>query len=369
MATSFLVKKHACECPWRRVSVTETSQADTKVSHVLVTGGAGYIGSHACKALARAGFVPIAYDNLSAGHEWAVKWGPLERGDIGDATRVRAVVDRYRPIAVMHFAAHAYVGESVRQPLKYYQNNFAGAAELLRAVVEAAAVPFVFSSTCATYGIPDAVPISEQHRQRPINPYGWSKLFVEQMLRDLSVSHGLPWAALRYFNAAGADPDGEIGEDHDPETHLIPLVLKAALDGGEVQVFGDDYDTPDGTCIRDYVHVSDLADAHVLALRRLLHSGTCGAFNLANAKGYSVKEVVRSAQKVCGHQIRARSVARRPGDPAVLIGDSREARAVLSWQPTRSELELQIADAWRWIGRDRKQTRLEINTSLAVGDV
>src|SRR6266568_6476010 len=237
--------------------------------NILVTGGAGYIGSHACKALAAAGYVPIAYDNLSRGNRWAVKRGPLEQGDIADPARVRAVLEKYRPAALMHFAAYAYVGESVEQPLLYYKNNFAGTAALLQTVLGFRTIPVVFSSSCASYGVPERVPIPEDHPQRPINPYGYSKLFIERMLADLNVASGLPWIALRYFNAAGADPDGQIGEAHDPETHLTPLVLAAALTGVPVRIFGNDYETPDGTCIRDYIHVSDIADAHLRALEHL----------------------------------------------------------------------------------------------------
>jgi UDP-glucose-4-epimerase GalE len=317
--------------------------------NILVTGGAGYIGSHACKALALAGYTPITYDNLCRGNRWAVKWGPFEEGNLADAPRIRALIEKYRPAALMHFAADAYVGESVEQPLAYYENNLWGTVALLRTVLEFKCIPVVFSSTCASYGIPDCIPISEDHSQRPINPYGRSKLFIEQVLRDLNVAHGLPWIALRYFNAAGADPDGEIGEAHDPETHLIPLATAAARTGGLVRIFGSDYDTPDGTCVRDYVHVSDIADAHVLALKHLLGGGESCALNLANTRGYSVKEVIAAAEKVSGQSIRRDFVARRPGDPPILIGDARRAQALLGWKPSRSDLEGQIRDAWNWM--------------------
>ncbi len=234
---------------------------------ILVTGGAGYIGSHACKALAASGFEPVTYDNLSRGNRWAVKWGPLEIGDIADPARFQAVLDAHRPAAVIHFAAFAYVGESVENPNLYYQNNVCGSAALLRTVTQSKPIPVVFSSTCATYGVPDKVPITEDHPQRPINPYGFGKLVIERVLADLDTAHGLRSVSLRYFNAAGADPEGQIGEAHNPETHLIPLVLGAARDGTAITVFGHDYETPDGTCIRDYVHVADLADAHVGALK------------------------------------------------------------------------------------------------------
>jgi UDP-glucose-4-epimerase GalE len=252
---------------------------------------------------------------------------------------------------VIHFAAYAYVGESVEQPLLYYQNNFSGTAVLLRTLLDYQCIPIVFSSTCSTYGIPERIPITETHPQQPINPYGYSKLFVERMLADLNVASGLPWIALRYFNAAGADADGEIGEAHDPETHLIPLVLAAARTGAPVRIFGSDYDTPDGSCVRDYVHVSDIAEAHVQALDHLFKGGNSCALNLANACGYSVKEVIAAAELICGHTIPVESAARRSGDPPVLIGDASRAHALLNWRPTRSELQIQIGDAWRWMSR------------------
>jgi UDP-arabinose 4-epimerase len=316
---------------------------------ILVTGGAGFIGSHACKALAKQGHVPITYDNLSRGHRDAVKFGPLEIGDTADKARVREVLERHQPAAVMHFAAFAYVGESVERPLLYYRNNVAGTVALLEALIEFKALPFVFSSTCATYGVPEHVPITEDHPQRPINPYGFSKLVVERMLADLGTSHQLPWVALRYFNAAGSDPEGMIGEGHDPETHLIPLVLEAARGGAPIQIFGTDYPTPDGTCVRDYVHVMDIAAAHVCALDYLIAGGTSSAFNLANARGYSVKEVIAAVERVCGRTISVKIAARRNGDPAALVGSAERARAILGWSPARSELELQIEDAWKWI--------------------
>jgi UDP-glucose-4-epimerase GalE len=319
--------------------------------NILVTGGAGYVGSHACKALAARGHVPITYDNLSRGNHWAVKWGPFEKGDIADLRQIRMVLEKYQPSALMHFAAYAYVGESVEQPLLYYRNNFADTVTLLQAVVDFRRMPVVFSSSCATYGVPERVPITENHPQHPINAYGYSKLFVERVLADLTVACGLPWIALRYFNAAGADPDGEIGEAHDPETHLIPLVLAAARTGAPVRIFGKDYDTPDGTCVRDYVHVSDIADAHVRALDYLLEGGSSCALNLANARGYSIKEVIAVAEKVCRGTVPLEIVGRRPGDPPILIGDAALARVVLGWRPVHSDLETQIRHAWNWIER------------------
>ena len=316
---------------------------------ILVTGGAGYIGSHACKALAAKGFEPIAFDNLSRGNRWAVKWGPLEQGDIADAQRVREVIAKYRPAALMHFAAFAYVGESVASPLLYYRNNVAATIALLQTLTESGPLPVVFSSTCATYGIPHSLPIAESHPQDPVNPYGFGKLVVERLLRELDASGACRSVALRYFNAAGADPEGDIGEAHDPETHLIPLVLAAGRDGRAVQVFGGDYETADGTCVRDYVHVCDIADAHLRALDYLLEGGRSCALNLANARGYSVKEVVAAAEGVIGRPIRMEVGPRRAGDPPVLIGSSARARAVLGWTPVRSDLAVQLADAWRWM--------------------
>ncbi len=320
--------------------------------NVLVTGGAGYIGSHCCKVLAERGFQPIVYDNLSRGNRWAVKWGPLEVGDIADVTRLRGVLDRYQPTAVMHFAAFAYVGESIENPILYYQNNVGGSAMLLRAIIESRTIPVIFSSTCLTYGIPEIIPITEDHPQRPINPYGFSKLVVERMLADLDQAHGLKSISLRYFNAAGADPDAEIGEAHDPEPHLIPRALAAARDATTVTVYGKDYDTPDGTCIRDYIHVADIADAHVRALDYLLSGGSNQSLNLGNARGHSVIEVIETAQRVCGNSIRIEVAPRRRGDSPVLIGAADRARALLGWKPKRSALEIQIADAWKWMQKN-----------------
>jgi UDP-glucose-4-epimerase GalE len=297
--------------------------------------------------------VPITYDNLSRGNFWATKWGALETGDIADSHRLRVVLERYKPGAIMHFAAFAYVNESVERLLLYYDNNFAGTAFLLKTLIEYSRIPVVFPSSCATYGVPERVPINEDHPQHPINPYGSSKLFVERMLADVNVAYGVPWIALRYFNAAGADPDGQIGEAHDPETHLIPLILAATRTGTPVRVFGTDYDTADGSCVRDYIHVTDIADAHVRALEYLLAGGRSCALNLANARGYSVKQVIAAAETVCGCPIPLQFAARRPGDPPVLIGDASRARTLLGWNPTRSSLEMQIADAWRWMNRRR----------------
>ena len=317
--------------------------------NILVTGGAGYIGSHACKALAKRGFVPVTYDDLSRGHREAVKWGPLEIGDTADAVRIGEVLKRYRPAAVMHFAGFTYVGESNEKPLLYYRNNIVGSAGLLQALLDFTPLPFVFSSTAAIYGFPERIPIAEDHPLRPINPYGFSKFVIERMLVDLGVSHKLPWMALRYFNAAGCDPDGEIGEVHVPETHLIPLVLEAARGRTSVQVFGADYETSDGTCVRDYVHVVDIADAHVRAIDYLLRGGKSCAVNLANARGYSIREVIATAERVCGVPISSVVASRRPGDAPTLVGAADKARSVLDWRPTRSDLAIQIGDAWNWL--------------------
>jgi UDP-arabinose 4-epimerase len=314
---------------------------------ILVTGGAGYIGAHACKALDRAGYLPIAYDNLVYGHRSAVKWGPLEVGDISDRQRLEAVMDQYKPLAVMHFAAYAYVGESVEKPSKYYQNNVVGTLTLLETMRRCDIDKIIFSSTCATYGMPEQIPITEDHPQRPINPYGRSKLMIEWILDDYSRAYDLKYVALRYFNAAGADPDGEIGEDHDPETHLIPLVLAVA--GGRkthIDIFGTDYDTPDGTCIRDYIHVSDLADAHLLALEDLINNGASAAYNLGNGNGFSVREVIEVAVKITGRKIPFREANRRVGDPPILIGNSDRIAGSLDWQLLHSSLENIISTAW-----------------------
>jgi UDP-arabinose 4-epimerase len=320
--------------------------------NILVTGGAGYIGSHVCKALALAGYTPVSLDNLVYGHEWAAQWGPLERGDTGDRARIDEVLARYRPHAVMHFAAYAYVGESVDNPGKYYRNNLAGTLTLLEAMRDHGVDRLIFSSTCATYGVPQVIPIPEDHPQSPINPYGASKLMVERMLADFRTAHGIRSVCLRYFNAAGADPDAQIGEDHDPETHLIPLVLDAATGKRpHITVFGDDYPTADGTCIRDYIHVTDLADAHVLALKAMEQSDPAPAYNLGNGRGFSVKEVIETARRVAGRDIPMQIGPRRAGDPPALVGDATRAIRELGWQPRYAELSTIIETAWRWATR------------------
>jgi UDP-glucose-4-epimerase GalE len=316
---------------------------------VLVTGGAGYIGAHACKALAKAGYTPVTYDNFVYGHPAAVKWGPLEKGDIGDRKQLEMVMQKYNPSAVMHFAAYAYVGESVKRPAKYYRNNLAGTLSLLESMKNCSIDKIIFSSTCATYGMPDQIPIAENHPQNPINPYGRSKLMIEWILQDFAAAYGLRFVSLRYFNAAGADPDAEIGEDHDPETHLIPLVLDAVLGRrNRLEIYGTDYDTPDGTCIRDYIHVSDLANAHLLALEYLNDGRQSDVFNLGNGNGFSVREVIAAAMKITGSNIPCQEADRRPGDPAVLIGSSDKIRNILGWGPRYNSLDTIIATAWQW---------------------
>lgn len=317
--------------------------------NILVTGGAGYIGSHACKALAEAGHTPIAFDNLVYGHERLVQWGPLEKGDLSDRKSLDEVFRKYRPAAVMHFAAYAYVGESVTDPAKYYSNNVVGSLNLLDAMRAFEVDRLVFSSTCATYGEPKEIPITEDHPQDPINPYGATKLMIERAMRDYAQAYGLRAIALRYFNAAGADPDGVTGEDHDPETHLIPLVLEAAAGGRpHITVFGDDYDTPDGTCIRDYIHVSDLADAHLRALDYLSQNPGFHAFNLGNGRGFSVMEVIETAREVTGKPIAVEIGARRAGDPPRLVGDARAAAQQLGWTQRHADLANIIQTAWDW---------------------
>lgn len=316
---------------------------------VLVTGGAGYVGSHCCKALAFAGFQPIVYDNLSTGHDWAVKWGPLEEGDVLDRARLDAVIARYKPVAALHFAALSQVGESMADPARYWRVNVVGSLTLLEALLAGGVRNFVFSSTAAIFGVPDRVPIVEDQAHAPINPYGQSKLAVERIIADFSGAYGLRATALRYFNAAGADVDSEIGEAHEPESHLIPLVLDAAAGRrAEIAVYGEDYPTPDGTCLRDYIHVADLADAHVLSLKRLMGGGETRFFNLGNGNGFSVREVIAAAKAVTGRNFAVRMAPRRPGDPPSLVADSTQAKAALSWAPQRAALEVQIADAWRW---------------------
>lgn len=315
---------------------------------ILVTGGAGYIGSHVCKALAREGFTPVAYDNLSRGHDWAVQWGPLVRGDIHDTDTLSGAFREFNPVAVMHFAASIEVGESVQNPAFYYYNNVAGSLNLVRCMLAANCLKIVFSSTAATYGIPETRLISEQHPQAPINPYGMSKLMVERIISDCDAANGLKHVFLRYFNACGADSDNEIGESHHPESHLIPIIMQAA--GGQREklfIYGDDYDTPDGTCLRDYIHVEDLASAHVLALQALIDGAESDAFNLGTGTGYSVREILNAAENVTGRAISYDVVARREGDPPILVASAEKATQHLNWHPQKS-LEDVLRSAWNW---------------------
>jgi UDP-arabinose 4-epimerase len=316
---------------------------------VLVTGGAGYIGSHACKALAGAGYQPVTYDSLVTGYREAVKWGPLEIGDTLDRQRLGEVMEQYSPRAVMHFAGFIAVGESVADPAKYYENNITGSLNLLLAMQQHGIDRIVFSSSAAVYGEPETPLITEHHPKRPINPYGFSKYAVERMLEDFAAARQMRSVALRYFNAAGADPDGEIGEAHQPETHLIPIVLEAAAGQRDhVLIFGDGYATPDGTCVRDYIHVSDLADAHVRALGYLDRSPGAAAFNLGNGNGFSVRQIIDVARRVTSRQIPTRIAPARAGDSAVLVADISQAVEKLGWAPRYTSVEDQLGHAWNW---------------------
>ncbi|MBO9407202.1 UDP-glucose 4-epimerase GalE [Shimia sp. R9_1] len=319
------------------------------MEHVIVTGGAGYIGSHACKALAVAGFVPVTFDNLCTGWEDAVKFGPLEQGDLLDRARLDEVFAKYKPVAVMHFASLSQVGESMSEPGKYWRNNVNGSLNLIEACIAADVKQFVFSSTCATYGDHDNVTLDEEVQQAPINAYGASKRAIEDMLSDFGAAHGLESVIFRYFNVAGADPEAEVGEFHRPETHLIPLMLDA-IDGKRdaLTIFGTDYDTPDGTCIRDYVHVCDLVDAHVLGLKWLQDGKGSRIFNLGTGSGFSVREVIDQSRIVTNREVPYNEGPRRPGDCTKLVSGSTRAEKELGWAPKRSKMDQMIADAWRW---------------------
>jgi UDP-arabinose 4-epimerase len=325
---------------------------------VLIAGGAGYIGSHAAKLVAQAGLEPVVLDNLVYGHRWAAKWGAFVEGDLGDRAFVDRVLEEHRVTAVIHFAAYAYVGESVTHPRKYFHNNVVNTLTLLDAMVDHGVRDIVFSSTCATYGEPTNVPISEDHAQNPVNPYGESKLAVEKILGWYQKAYDIRFAALRYFNAAGADPEGEIGEDHDPETHLIPLAIEAALGRrSELQIFGTDYPTADGTAIRDYIHVSDLAEAHVLALAHLIKGSKDLKLNLGTGKGHSVREVLGAVERISGRKVPAREVGRRAGDPPALVADARRAEEVLGWRPKYTTIETIVEHALRWHEKGRPGSR------------
>ncbi|MBV6622283.1 MAG: UDP-glucose 4-epimerase GalE [Rivularia sp. (in: Bacteria)] len=321
-------------------------------STILVTGGAGYIGSHTVLALKKAGYEVLILDNLVYGHRDLVEkvlQVELIQGDTGDRELLDNLFKSRNIAAVMHFSAYAYVGESVSNPAKYYRNNVIGTITLLEAMLAAEVKKFVFSSTCATYGVPEQVPIPEDHPQNPINPYGATKLMVERILSDFNEAYDFKSVRFRYFNAAGADPSGNLGEDHNPETHLIPLVLQTALGKREsISIFGTDYPTEDGTCVRDYIHVSDLADAHVLGLEYLLKGGESAFFNLGNGNGFSVKEIIEAARNVTGEEIKAIECDRRPGDPPALIGSAEKARKILGWQPQYTSIKDIITHAWEW---------------------
>lgn len=326
------------------------------MTRILVTGGAGYIGSHTVKRLSHNGIETAVFDNLSRGHRDFVKWGPLIQGDLRNTELLRETLRWFKPDVVLHFAAFAYVGESMAYPGLYYDNNIGGTVSLLQAMCQAGVSRIVVSSSCATYGEPDHIPIAENALQRPVNPYGMSKLMMEQACRDFEVAHGLRSVALRYFNACGGDPDGEIGERHDPEPHLIPRLFMAQ--DGEIdalEILGDDYPTPDGTCIRDYIHVNDLADAHIKAAHYLLEGGPSNAFNLGTGHGVSVREVIEAAVKVTGKAVPHHVGPRREGDPAVLVADASKARQVLNWVAGNSDMTNVLKSAWTWHKNERRK--------------
>jgi len=321
------------------------------LKHILITGGAGYIGSHINKLLCEKGYSTVVLDNLVYGHKEAVKWGYFEKVDLNDIEGIKAVFGKYDISTVFHFAAYAYVGESVEAPAKYYRNNVINTINLLDVMLEHNVKQIIFSSSCATYGTPEQVPIKENAVQNPINPYGRTKYMMEQVLSDYGKAYGIKHCNLRYFNAAGADPDGEIGESHTPETHIIPLVLDAAKNGSTVNVFGTDYPTRDGSCIRDYIHVSDLAQAHVQAMEYLVNGGNSTSINLGNGTGTSVLELIDTARKVTGKEILTNISDRRDGDPPELIGSSELATEILGWKPMYNDIETIIRHAWKWFKR------------------
>ena len=332
-------------------------------STVFVTGGAGYVGSHCCQAFARAGWNVVVYDNLSRGWTDFVQWGPLIVGDILDTEHLTRAMHNAKPDIVAHFAALAYVGESVAQPADYYRTNTVGALSVLTAMRQAHVGAIVFSSTCATYGVPQHTPIDETHPQQPINPYGWSKLFVERMLGDHDAAYGLRHVALRYFNAAGADPAGHIGERHEPETHVIPLAIRSAMRSDfAFTIHGTDYNTRDGTAVRDYIHVADLADAHSRALAYLSGGGVSDVFNLGTGRGTTVQEVADAVQAASGRILQRSLGPRRPGDPPALVADAAKAAKILGWRPARSDISIIVQDAWRWHQTDDVHPGAESNT-------
>lgn len=317
--------------------------------NIIVFGGAGYIGSHACKALKLAGYNPIVFDNLATGHEWAIQWGDFFKGDINNIKNIEEAFKKYEPIAVMHFAAASLVGESVNEPLKYYQNNVSGTINILHMMKKYNVKYIVFSSTAAVYGEPEVTPIKEDLPQMPINPYGRSKLMIEHILDDVQKAHGIQSVRFRYFNAAGADLDGTIGEAHEPETHLIPRVLMAAAkDEDHIKLFGTDYPTEDGTAVRDYIHVTDLIDAHILGLQYLENGGDTTVFNLGTSHGFSVAEIINATKRATNHEIKVVETPRRAGDPAILIADNKKAKDILGWELKHSDIDTVLRSAWAW---------------------
>jgi UDP-glucose-4-epimerase GalE len=332
---------------------------------ILVAGGAGYIGSHTAKTLAQAGYEPVVLDNFRNGHRWAVRWGPFVEMDLADRDALRSVFERYRIAAVIHFAALIEAGESVREPAKYFRNNVVNTLNLLDAMREADVNRIVFSSTAAVYGNPQKTPMAEDHPREPVNPYGVSKLMVEHLLECYEAAYGLTWTALRYFNACGADPEGELGEVHNPESHLIPRAIAAACgDLPEFQVFGNDYPTPDGTAVRDYIHVMDLAAAHLRALERLAQGQPSGAFNLGTGRGYSVREVIAAVERVGKRAVPVKQAPRRAGDPPSLVADPGRARRELGWVAQHSSLENVVETAWNWHTRYRTAAAREHERDL-----
>lgn len=333
------------------------------MKNILVTGGAGYIGSHTAKLLARSGYQPVTFDNLNTGHASAVRYGPLIEGDLADTECLCFAIKRHRIDAVIHFAASAYVGESIENPRQYFTNNVTNLLNLLHVVLDSGVRYLVFSSSCSIYGNPFSLPIAEDHPQYPINPYGESKLFAERAIRWYGEAYGLRWCALRYFNAAGADPDNELGELHDPETHLIPLVVQTGLGlQPAIGVYGTDYDTPDGTAVRDYIHVTDLASAHIAALEHLRNNGNSVALNLGTGKGHSVREVIRAVERRANAPVSVTELPRRPGDPAVLIANSSKAQEVLGWNPRYSDIDTIVDTTWRWQTGRRVQSGISANS-------
>jgi UDP-arabinose 4-epimerase len=321
---------------------------------VLIIGGAGFIGSQTAKHVAAAGLEPVVFDDLSSGHTWALRWGPFEQGDLGDREAVDRVLAKHAIEAVIHLAGFIQVGESVREPQKYFHNNLTSTLNLLDTLVTRGVRSIVFSSSAAVYGTPIRVPLDEEHPVAPLSPYGDSKMFVERILHWYGQAYGLRWASLRYFNAAGADPDGDLGEEHAAESHLIPLALEAALDGPPLSVFGTDYPTPDGTAIRDYVHVADLADAHVLALRHLAAGGASFTANVGTGVGHSVAQVIASVERIAGRPVKRRDVARRAGDASELVADARKLGALLGWRPRHADLDVMVEHAHRWRSSRRR---------------